>query len=499
MTGAVVASTPWRLALEKRNDMIEWVDCLAGVLLKSRDWHARQQSRHDLHPAVVALMERGYVPDNWHDLVLQWPHPSKQQPGMLAFTPDEVKARLDRVTVTKPARYLTKHFPSVPGNIIRDLVAYAADGNSFELLTNTADIVHAVNTGPGSCMRWDDDDYSETGGKHPYQVYDPALGWGLAIRRNGEGRIDGRALVFEGTDVDGNPHKCFVRSFKRCLCPDTGVEQYSHSDEALEAWLIGEGYVSNDGWPRVEVKRIRLNDGYVLMPYLDGSHARIAEYDGNLVIVSSGGTVADNTDGTMSLEPIDTCYHCDAEVAQADGVYLRLHSSRFVCDRCCSNYYITAYSRNQEQDYVHLDRVVEGTDGESYDERYLDDNDMVRLEDGRVAPEDDTFFCPVRDERYHDEDGLVTQDAGMVHCDYTWRDVDGELWSDNTDSVHINDDAYAECDERICQLADDTWALKSDCWLDNGEWRLLEPETEPAPPVEVALIDVQPAFNLEAA
>ena len=141
--------------------------------------------------------------------------------------------------------------------------------------------VRAVINGPKSCMSEDIQikcDDGET--RHPYEVYDPKLGWSLAVRDN-NGSIDGRALVYKhhrhGT-------LSFVRSYKRC--PNGG---YSYADEVLEAWLKDQGVQKLDSWSEVSARMMYYEvRGTFLMPYLDGcSHlAILGHVDGVMRVIA---------------------------------------------------------------------------------------------------------------------------------------------------------------------------------------------------------------------
>jgi len=128
--------------------------------------------------------------------------------------------------------------PACPDHTLRDFVAkFVITQGTCHITTDMPEMVDIINNGPVSCMAGEHfSDRDET--NHPYSVYQPKYGWGIAYRKcNGE--YTSRALVHE---MDGV--KTFVRSFMRC----EHDHQYSQADNILEAWLTARGYEHCSEW-----------------------------------------------------------------------------------------------------------------------------------------------------------------------------------------------------------------------------------------------------------
>jgi hypothetical protein len=93
---------------------------------------------------------------------------------------------------------------------------------------------------------------------------------------------------------------------------------------------------------------------------------------------------------------------------------------------------------------VHTNNVVHVGD-ESYDEDYLGDNEIVRLEDGEYAHMDDAV-C-INDEWYDVDDMRVVRceddDEYYIEDEGCWRcEESGNWYSDSTDYVEVDDKKY---------------------------------------------------------
>ena len=96
-----------------------------------RPWFERERCRYALHPAVLRMM-RAYRPDDWQQLLLEWPHKSATDPNRLAYTRDERSGEADRQVITTIGKYLRRHFSHAPDEMIRDITAqYTYSGEMF--------------------------------------------------------------------------------------------------------------------------------------------------------------------------------------------------------------------------------------------------------------------------------------------------------------------------------------------------------------------------------
>lgn len=379
-----------------------------------REWFIREHKAHRIHPAVEDTFAL-YRPHDWHQLLLEWPHKSVNDANKVAYTENERKGEADRQTVTTLGKYLRRHFPSIPDHELRDIVARHTYSGGIQVINNLEEMVNTVRNGPRSCMSGSFNIHCNDGEhRHPYEVYDPALGWSMAVRVQ-DGNILGRCLLWTEPN-EGAPLKGFVRSYKR------NPDETSHSgvDEAIEAYLLNEGYTKWNAWPDgARLLHYPVNRGF-LAPYIDGRTQRVEVYnDDYLEIDSNGDYACDNTGGTSSAS-ICECEDCGAEIFDEDDItYVGRGEDTRVCNNCIDNY-TYAYGRRGYQYYVHDDNVVYVND-EAYDEDYLSDNDIVELASGDYARMDDA---------------VLVGDA--------WYDCD---------------------DDDICYAADtEQYELRSDCW-----------------------------------
>lgn len=399
---------------------IEWMQELARVLRYDpsglRGWHGREQNAYAMHDAVWEAV-RLAPPIDWQLLVLEWPHISINDPQRLAYTRDDRAGHDNKQTITSIGKYLRRHFhtSNLRDDQIRDIVALCG-AEGCEVVHTMDEILDTLQRGPQSCMKWNDC-HSE---RHPYRVYDPQYGWGMA-RRVAQGDVVGRALVYEH---DGD--KCYVRSYKK-------GDGYSYADEMLEAWLKQHGYTHRGGWPEgahlAFIERGH-NWGGFLAPYIDGDvqNVDVVRVDGEqrLRITDSGEYVCDNTDGTPEQEEDEreACDSCGDYNHSEDMYWVGASDDAHVCEHCYEYRYTSALSRNGRERYIHEDNVLylESTDRQ-YDLDYLDSNGIITLENGDYEHQDHAWYCEHSNEWYsNDEDSITVKDSDgnelTIHPDY---------------------------------------------------------------------------------
>lgn len=408
-----------------------------------RPWFRQQCERHQLHPAVYLMMvDHKYRAENWQQLLLEWPHRSLTDPNRLAYTRDERSAMHGgdsdiKAVVTTIGKYLTRHFPDAPDNLIRDIAAQFTYGGLTTLTNDMDKMVHAVIHGPRSCMSSSFDMRCSDGERrHPYEVYDPSLGWGMAVRTDTDGMVLGRCLVHESDDGKG-----FVRSYKR----ERDYSSSSGADEAIEAYLKGLGYAKWRGWPdHIQVKRYPLFNGGYLMPYIDGGSQHVIEDDYTFRISEYDGWEACNTNGRINGYD-HTCENCGAGFHDGDGGWTGVYEDNHVCDSCLEDDYTYAYSRRGNEYYIHNDDVI-NVNGDSYDVNYLDDNDIVELHDGEYEHRDHAVFIESCDEYYRvdDDDICYAEDTGRYELtEDCWCCTESGKWyTDDEDYVEVDGDRY---------------------------------------------------------
>lgn len=422
---------------------------LARILRNHRQWHCREQHAYPLHPVVVEAIGLAR-PVDWHRLVLEWPHRSTEKHDEIAYTRDEGKGVANVQTRVGAGKYLARHWPHLPSNVLRDLVAahiVRMEGSCMFLDATTKEIVRSVQEGPCSCMKWDDDALEETGGDHPYEVYAPELGWRAAVRVNPAGQIIGRALVHDGTHMrngcDGKK-AVFVRSYK-CYDDIPGTTEYSHADEKLEAWLEKQGVRKQSSWPLgTPFKYVERCGGGPLLPYLDGGATQVScAYGGVHYRIEDGsedGYACCNTDGTAGDAEPEFSHACDrcGEGCDEDDLTWIESEEHSVCSHCLES----SYTDTTEHGYVR-DCNVSWTvcRGYSWDGN-LDEPHYVRYLDagrhaGSYAHEDDTIYA-----------------------------LDEQVW-------HVNDIGTVEgCIVQLCDGShhDGEYAPVEDCVQIEGDW-----------------------------
>lgn len=279
-----------------------------------------------LPDAIREALRRFGLPADWHKLALEFPTVSGDS---ISYTGSEKALQqyidghpLKRIT-TKMGRYLTRHWPNAEPHQIRNIVMLYGEG-VVEMQYTMSEMIYAVQHGPHSCMQWpegdefgyraedsDGDEYDTE--IHPYEVYDPELGWAMVVFKE-QGSILGRTLVHR-------PTKTFARSYGK------ESDGYSGSCTKSEAWLTAQGYKLVDAWPegvRMLAIKSDCRDGYVV-PYLDPGQARRTENGNRCKLVKEDGKtyferdnggeyVFDNTDGTVTIDEIEraVCSCCGA-------------------------------------------------------------------------------------------------------------------------------------------------------------------------------------------
>jgi hypothetical protein len=384
------------------------------LVRRRRSWHVDLQDRFKLHP-VVDKLAQAYRPADWQRLVLEYPHQAEMDRTRVAYTQNERKADDDIQTVTSLGKYIKRHFPQVEDHTLRDAVAaYTVQG--CKVVRTTAEMLYHLTRGPKSCMTRGFD-----ASAHPYLAYCPSLGWGLAVREEGDDTV-ARALV-------NDTNKTYVRSYYK-------AGSYSPSDTELEAWLQEQGYSREYDWDGLHIKRVDhpCQRGSFLAPFLDGDLRTVeeSERDGQrtLRICEDGDWKCDRTDGSAEAISGSECNDCGDRVPDGDGYWTGVFEDVLVCESCCHDNYAYAFSRRGEERYIHDSNVVR-IRGQYYDMDYLGDNSIVELANGEFACSEDSVY------------------------------------------VSSTGEYYAEDDEDICYTVDGEYAMREDCvLLENGEWCL---------------------------
>ena len=418
---------------------------LPAILAGSRQWHCNQQALHRMHPVIEAAFKLD-DPTDYAQLCLEWPYVADTDKTRIAFTADDRAGESDRQTLTTVGKYLKRHFPTMADHTIRDLVAKYASVSAFSISMIAEDIVTAVQDGPPSCMQWDESKLEDTGA-HPYEVYAPKFGWGIATRTDGR-QINARALVMKRMKGD-EEIKYFVRTYQR---PSDTCARYSAPDEQLAQWLEGQGYEHRNSWKGEKISYIKNADrGYdFVAPYIDGSAQSVCEaYEHStqtkyLVIDSSGDYECCSQNGGYESQDQCTCEDCNDRIDEDDSYSVGYHGDRRV-GPCCIDDYQMVIGRRGEAYHVPNDEAVE-VNGDYYDLEYIGEHDIVCLHDGEYASMDDTVYIESSGDWYRTDDSDIVEDHKSE-------------WQLRDDCVELETGEWA--------LEDETWccAASGDCYL----------------------------------
>ena len=433
-----------------RGDCYRWhIDKLTGrdVYLQEyagRQWFRRESYTYQLPPAVSDMMlHKCYKPAAWSELLLEWPHRSLSDPNRLAYTRDDRAGDADRQTITSIGKYLTRHFPDAPADVIRDLVAQYTYSGTIQIETTSSAMLDAVLRGPSSCMSYSGIYHQCVDGKerHPYAVYDPSLGWRMAVRYGEEGEVLGRCLVWHDANAD---ESIFVRSYKREL----GERAHTGRDEAIEAYLMAKGYKRESCWPDgTPLMYYELRKGGWLMPYIDGGTQRVdvCQSREETTIDSNGDFEADSTSGGINAATA-ICECCGERYNdEEEGGWVGRHEDTHVCQHCLDNVYTYVAGYRGNEYYVPNDDVVYvGSD--TFDINYLSENNVIALACGDYCYIDNAVYIESRDEWYEvdDDDVCYAEDTGEYELkDDCWMCEQSNTWyTDAVDYVEIDGCLY---------------------------------------------------------
>lgn len=393
--------------------------------------HVKPDNFFPYYPANV-LLAKGYRPRNTHQLALEFPV-FDEKSGSTKYIASEraLETFWVKTTDTRTGKYLRRHFDA-PDHVIRDAVELAVNGSTCHVTYDMKKMLELVaNPNIYSCMT----NFEQDSPDHPYRVYDPELGWGMAYRMQAGVPVS-RALIYK--NPIGVDAPCFVRSYQ-------GPKAQTHKpgDSALEAWLVDKGYTFADDWPiGAELRHITARSSTFLAPYIDGSNDFVQVTGSTLKIVEYKKLdEIYKLEGLQGYKKYDayhhkfkwTCPHCETEHdVGAEGEspeemrHHGRHDSAQHCTECDDEFtFVIGYSGREY--YLHNDDVVHARNGKAYDEDYLGYNDIVEITAGRYSSEYEEAYNTVR-------------------C------TDGGTWAEEDIVASVNFIAYADDDDRIVEL-----------------------------------------------
>jgi len=408
-----------------------------------RHWIIREFDRYPAHPSVEAAIKL-VRPINWHLLLLEHPHISQGDRSRIAYTQNEAKGKRDIQTTTSVGKYLTRHFP-LPDHTIRDLVSRYGSADTYKFVHTTAEMIYHLHKGPGSCMVWSSNKSvrcDDGVNRHPYEAYNPKYGWHMAVRIAGDETI-GRALCMT-SPIDGK--KYYVRSYAR----PSNAGNYSETDNGMENWLNEQGYQKLHYWRDGEKLAYHPSSDHFLAPFLDGNEKRVSVDSPNecFIVDAKGEYICDQTGGVPTYEDDDyfDCEDCGDRTSDNDGHWVGYHEDTHVCESCYENDYVYGYGRNGREYSFPSDRSVYiDSQSEYYHEDYLDDNNIVCLENGSYehieeAIEIDGEWYDIDDERVcraEDTDEYMLVDNGCWQCEGSCN-----WYTDSVDFVEVDGSKY---------------------------------------------------------
>lgn len=315
-----------------------------------KQWRHREQRKFENgHYQYVPWFRDNFWSDPRAIAIHQnhFPHPSKKEPGMLAFTESEEQGMDNRKTRIKPGRYLERFFADLMKEYGRSVKKFAEDfAAQYEprvlQIAKTKDEVQWVyEHGPNSCMS--SRKYRE---KHGWGYLEPGK-WPLDMHAC-------RIYIFEDLEVayitenDKPKGRVVARSV---IWPAKKTHSRCYGDEVrMKGALWANGY--KFGPPiGAKVERVPV-DGHFVMPYVDmgdrsGTGAMgFLDRKTHLELVKpvAGARAANNTSGLSgrrygaSLEPVEeiveNCQHCNIPVNETeDGSIYRIYRSGSNADR----------------------------------------------------------------------------------------------------------------------------------------------------------------------
>lgn len=422
---------------------------------RNGSWHSELRKKFNLHPVVLKMLDH-HRPLDVPKLVMEWPHVSESDITRLAYTRNENDGMANRQLVTSIGKFIARHWPHISDHLRRDATALFTPDKMYFVRT-IPEIIEGIELGPHSCMasrtgsleftandhqkmlRWLKDKTKPQPDwlAHPYCCYDPALGWHMALRRDGQGTIVARAMCYE---------KMFVRTYRG----NTDVDSYSHADEVLAAWLKEQGYEHEGNWP--EGTKLRCSSDRVnwssapQCPYLDGDIQRINHSVNDIYIVDeSGRWECDNQNGHASgRDSCDESEDDSDDYRSCDGCGNREHEDN-----------LTWIGRNQdscmcESCLADDFRQVRGTPQPHTWAQYME---YWLNKETTAAVHGTTYFV--------DEDNLPNGVVQLIDGDYAEVSstvlIDGEYYLQDDEDITMLDEGHPDTGEM--------WALKEDTWV----------------------------------
>ncbi len=326
-------------------------------------WIERERER--IYSDGIALpvwYGEAWFSDNWAIWQYHFPHVSKVDRTMLAYTESPEKGRRDIQTRVRPGRYLQRYFSGIlTAKQIAMYAQWQTTGTRECAYTSERDyplafadtpddIARVYVNGPQSCM--DGRNFNDAD-SHPCRVYGAGdLAIAYLTERNTD-RVKARSLVWPARKVVGR-----VYPTPYCFSADGFTSEADSQDCANALWnrLAALGYRQDNGTDFDGANLAKINGRHVYwMPYLDHSYGvndkgenwSMARYDADYCCDRTDGTLTEREEEEEEREYDWTCDHCGDgyfdDDESASEVYTRYRNGNarvmeYWCDSCCNNH-----------------------------------------------------------------------------------------------------------------------------------------------------------------
>lgn len=315
---------------------------------KDKEWRQRERNRLEdgtYNPLPTAWAHLPAIRDHYA-------HVSKDGQS-IAFTSDENKGMIDIQTVMKPGRYLTRFYPELSGDEVRDLAAKVGDAFVVHFAETQEDIIKVYLNGPNSCM------------SKPLSCYESAI-HPVAVYAAGDLQLaymsrNGKPVTYDG----------FERATDRALVwPDKKIygRIYGGGDNRMARALQAMGY-REAMLTGARLLKIAHEEGEsYIMPYIDGE-CSVSDHGDHFRI---GGAInADSTSGVIRLYQGVYCSYTEEYHDEEDMIYIN-DVNEYWHNSCLDNgdafhcYGSGEYYSTRNSDYVTTDN------GETYELDYFE-------------------------------------------------------------------------------------------------------------------------------
>jgi len=327
-------------------------------------------------------------------------HRARNKPENIAYTPNLQYLIGDRQLSIRPGRYLSREFPFMDNEQIKDAVAsFTADIAMQRLFfaESSDDAEEIYQDGPSSCM---DGSHTFETVCHPSRVYFSPDTTVVALRRqNGSRGYSARAVVNKNDKVFGRVYG--DEGVLSRLLKDLG---YRYNERALNGCRLAA--IDNGDYC----------SGSYVFPYIDGfcyAFGIVEDSDGEWFIPSNDSMEDMQTidaDATQGYAHFDQGRYCEWCEERRDIEFTTIHTGTDVCQSCIDNYFVEAHnlhgwtswveinnedlvkSECQDQFFVNYEAAINnGFLYCEYNDDYMRADDLLEDISGEYIPNDEAF------------------------------------------------------------------------------------------------------------